>query len=248
MKLDTDIVNYIVDVVRTAKQVGLDRVVIEPGMTRGADEKVTRVMIHPTDIAMPFGSVAINRIDVFLNRIDLAKSASGFHIEALTHGINPLTVVDKDNPKSMFATALQLKAKGVKLDYKCSNPLIVKSPRNAKDRLRYKLKMTPEAYTFMDKGKSAFGTDEFELIIEDSQVRMEMVDINNDRLSYEFGNEAHRLVDGDDAPISYQRRFVLEYIKPLFKTNPDMEFCVSDRVGYIQLLVNNFTINILPKV
>lgn len=249
MKLDMATIAYIESVVKTAKAIGIDRLVIEPGFARGVDEEHSRALIHTTDVpVMPFGSIGINRLDIFTTRLEMAKSVSGFGVEVTTQGEDPLVVVDKDTPKGMFASALHFKSKGLKLDFKCSNPMILKSPRNLKDKMRYRLQMTPETVSFLSKGKSAFGTDEVTLIVNnDSEVSIELVDINNDRMSYQIASTVDREIEGDKAPISYSKSFSLSMMLSLFKLNPDCYFYVSERVGYIKMQVNSLDVNILPR-
>jgi hypothetical protein len=250
MKLSTATVAYLQDVVKTAKFVGVDSIIIEPGCVRGVDETNSRVICHNQDVPeLEFGSISITRLNVFLDRLNIARGIEGFSVDVETFGDDPTLLTEKDQKgaKAMFARSATFKAKGMKLDYKASNPLITKVPRSLKDRPKYRLALGHDAVVYLEKGKAAFGTDEFTLILDDSGATIELTDINNDHMSFVFTDKVTREIPEDTSPISYSQRFPIAKLLPLFKLNPETDLFVSERVGYIQTKINNLTVCILPR-
>lgn len=248
MKVSAASIAYILDAVKTAKLVGVDALIIEPGCLRGVDEKNTRVICHTDNVLpMEFGSIAITRIDTFVERLEMVRSMDGFTVEVEVMGNDPDRGTDKDKPGAMFAKSLTFKAKGVKLDYKATNPLIVKAPRNLKDRLKYRVRLNAETVSYMQKGKAAFGTDEFTLVLTDDGAVIEMTDINNDHLSYKITDTVGKELPDDRSAVGFTNRYSIPYLLPLFKLNPDRDFFVSERVGYLQTQVNNLTVCVLAR-
>lgn len=248
MKLDPESLDYLVEVVKATKALGVESLIIEPDCIRAADEDIKRVVLHKQNVKpMPFGSIGITRLDVFLDRYELAKTTAGMYIEYTTRGEDPMVCI-KDDKNAMFAHTLQFKGKGLKLDFRPSNPLVIRAPRNMKDRLKYRLLVTDELTQFIDKGKRALGTDEFTLLINDEGAFIEMTDINNDKLSFQFADNVEKVNDDDEGKPMYSAAFPIAYVLPLFKNNSGSSFQISEKVGYIEMAVNNLTSLILPRV
>lgn len=250
MKLDPESLDYLVSVVKATKSLGVESLIIEPGRIRAADEDVKRVVLHVDDVQpLPFGSIGITRLDTFLNRYELAKSTAGMYVEYTTKGEDPLVGI-KEDKNAMFAHTLQFKGKGLKLDFRPSNPLVIRAPRTMNDKLKYRMLVTDELIQFITKGKSAFGTDEFTLLVNEDGAFIEMVDINNDKLSFQFSDAdaIERVIEDDTSKLSYNCSFPIAYVLPLFKDRAGSPFHVSERNGFIQMVVNNLTSLILPRV
>ena len=82
MNLDKQSLAYITNVVNTARMVDIDDVIIEPGKVRAIDENKTVVLFQDTDVPeMPFNSIGLNRINVFLSRLGIAKTQEDFKVK-----------------------------------------------------------------------------------------------------------------------------------------------------------------------
>lgn len=249
MNIDLPTLGYIQNVIKTAKLVGLDALIIEPGMIRGVDVNATRVILHKTDVQeLPFGSIAISRLDVFTERLELAKGVGTFTVEVKTQGEDPTIPTEKTVTKAMFAKQLTYKGKGLKLEFKASNPSTIKAPRNLNDRMKYSVQMTPEVLVYLQKAKTAFGTDEFDIVLDENGASITLVDINNDQMSFTFTDTVTNLVADDTTTPTMTRRFPIAIFLPLLKLEPTSTLQFSERTGYAQLLVNNLNVCIMPRV
>lgn len=248
MKLDQESLDYIVSVVRAAKDLGAESLVIEPNRIRAADEDVKRVILHTTNVqSMPFGSIGMTRPDIFLARYELAKSTAGMYVEYTTRGEDPLVGI-KEDKNAMFAHTLTFKGKGLKLDFRPSNPMVIRAPRTLNDKLKFRALISEELIHFIVKGKKAVGTDEFTLIINDDGGFIEMTDINNDKLSFQFTETIERVDPTDESKANFSKTFPIAYAEQLFRGNIGAAFHLSDKHGYLEVNLNNLTSLILPKV
>ena len=82
MKIDSDSLTFIQNVVETAQLVGIDNVIIEPGKVRAINDLKSVVLFQEAGVPdMLFNSVGLNRIGVFLNRLDVARTQDNFTVD-----------------------------------------------------------------------------------------------------------------------------------------------------------------------
>ena len=85
MKLDAQSLTYIKNVVETAQMVGIDNVIIEPGKVRAINDEKSVVLFQEENVPdMPFNSVGLNRIGVFLSRLEVARTQDSFAVDVKT--------------------------------------------------------------------------------------------------------------------------------------------------------------------
>lgn len=232
MKLDKNTVSYIQTVVETAKLVGIDSVIIEPNLVRAIDDKNTVVINQDKDVPdMPFGSIGMNRLDIFTARYDIAKTSEGFTIEA---------DVDDD---SQFARSIIMKGKGMKIDYRCANPTAIKAPRQVKDTMKYRVALTTDAVVFLQKAQSAMQAETV-TIVSDNGVSFELSDINNDAFKYQFADKVEVLSDGTG---KFAHRYPVKTLLPLFKQNATGHFEIGGK-GTAGFQLNGLRVFVLPQV
>jgi hypothetical protein len=237
MKIDQTSLAFIQKVVDTASLVKIDNIIIEPGKVRAIDEDRTVVIFHDQKIPdMPFGSIGLNRIGVFSNRYDLARSIDGFDMEA---------VVESSNPQNVFCRALVMKAKSVKIDYRCANPLTIQAPKTLNDAAKYRIAMTPQAVSMMKRGQTAMSSDEIKFIGGPDGVLLEMSDVNSDALTFKFADKIEVLDDEGTEP-NFQHKYPIKTLLPLFSADPDVRFCITGR-GMIKIVVNNLDVYVVPR-
>lgn len=240
MKLKPESLAYVLSVVKTAKSVGIDNVIIEPNMVRAMDESRTVVIFQNTNVpAMEFNSIGISRIDVLLARYEIANSTQGFSAEVATKG-------DGDDE---FATSLILKGKGTKIDYRCGDPSKINAPRTINDTNRYRVQLNSDAVTLLQKGAAAMDAENVS-IISNEGVSFELVDINNDIFKHTFADTAELIPDenGDVASTNkFAHRYPVKTLLALFRSNPEGTFDVGQK-GILSFSMNGLTVYVLPQV
>ena len=174
MVIDPVSLTYIQNALVTANLVNIDSIIIEPNCVRATTEERDIVLLQLTDVPpMPFGSIGINRIDVFTSRIELAKSAGSFSVDA--------TIEDK-NPDQPFVRSLNMIGKGINIEYRCANPATIKAYKTVNDEVVYRVNITSELVSMMHKGQTAMKSDEVAFVCNKTGVTMEISDINSDTL------------------------------------------------------------------
>lgn len=234
MKLDTASLAYIQNVVETASLVHIDNIIIEPGKVRAADTDRTIVLLQTKDVpSMSFGSIGLNRLDIFTSRYEIAKICDNLEVEVVM------------DDKNEFARALIMKGNGAKIDYRCANPATLQNiPKSANDIVKYRIKMTPEAVLLITRGISAMKADEIELIGDKDGVSFKMEDVNKDVFTYKFSDDIQAVDDGTVAKFAH--RYPIKNLLILFKQRPDSYFHITSR-GVIKIAVNNLDLYIPPR-
>lgn len=232
MKLDKNTVSYIQSVIETAKLVGIDSIIIEPNLVRAIDDNSTVVINQNKDIPeMPFGSIGMNRLDIFTARYDIAKSQDGFTIEA------------EVDTGSQFAKSITMKAKGMKIDYRCANPAAIKAPRQINDVMKYRVLLTTEAVVNLQKAQSAMKA-EIVTIVSDNGVSFELSDLNNDVFKYTFTDNVEVITDGNG---KFAHRYPVKTLLSLFKQNATGHFEIGAK-GIAAFQLNGLKVFVLPQV
>ena len=233
MKLTQDLIDFIENVVKTGQSVNIDNVIIEPDMVRAIDDDRTVVLFQNTDVPeMPFGSVGLNRIGVFLSRLEIAKTRDNFNVDV---------TVDDDEE---YARSITMKGTGLKVDYRCANPATIQAPRQINDNLVYSIQLNAEAVSLLQKGQVAMGSETVSISCNDG-VSFELTDVNSDVFSHTFAPDVDLL--DDSANPTFSHRYPVKTLLALFKQNPEGTFSIGEK-GILNINVNGLDIYVLPQV
>jgi len=239
MKLDTNSIVYIQNVVKTAQMIDIDNVIIEPGLVRAIDDNKTVVLFQDKDVPdMEFGSIGLNRINVFMSRLDIAKTQDDFTIDAKVDN-------GSESMQSEFTRSLTMKAKGLKVEYRCANPTTIQAPKQVNDVMKHKVELNAEAVVLLQKGQAAMSAENVTIVSREDGVSFELVDINEDVFSHMVTTKVENLTD--DTNTSFAYRYPIKTLLPLFKYNPEGFFTVGQK-GILSISVNGLTVFVLPQV
>jgi hypothetical protein len=237
MKIDQIATDFIKRVVKCATIAEIDNLSIEPSLIRGMDDKQEVFLFHTDNVPkFEFGSIGLNRLSTFTSRIDLASGVTDLILDA---------VVDTDKTGQQFVRSINMKGKGIKIDYRCANPAVIRAPRKLQDKLTYVMDMTADVLYFMNKGRAAMGSDEVKLVCTDSQVTFEITDISGDVMECEFPLRAAGA--NGEKNVSFTFTYPLKTLLALFKTCPSQQFNITTPTGMLKLSVEGFDIYVLPR-
>lgn len=237
MKVDAASLAYIENAVATARMIGIENIIIEPDRIRAVDKDSSVILLQTTNVpALPFGSIGLSRIDIFSSRYAIAKSVDKFEVDAVVDGPEGAT----------YARALTMKAKGIKIDYRCANPATIRAPKGLNDAVKYRARMHPEAVLHMHKGQSAMEAEELTMIGATDSISFEMVDVNGDKLTFKFGDSVDNVQPDDKTEAKFAYQYPIKLMQTLFKANPDGYFYVTSR-GMLKVTVNNLDVYVLPR-
>lgn len=234
MKLTNNLITFIENVVKTGLSVNIDNVIIETDTVRAIDDNRTVVIFQDTNVPeMPFSSIGLSRVPVFLSRLDIAKTQDQFTVD--------VTIDDDDD----YARSLTMKGTGTKIDYRCSNPANMQAPRQINDTLVYRVQLNAETVSLLQKGQGAMGSEIVSIIGCEDGVSFELADINNDIFKHQISSDV-QLLDSD-ASETFSHRYLLKTLLALFKQNPDGSFDIGEK-GILNIKINDLDLYVLPQV
>lgn len=233
MKLDAITIAYIHTAVKTAKLVGTDAVIIEPGMVRAYHQDNGVAILQDKDVPeMPFGSIALARLDIFASRYDLVRTQTNFAME-----------VDIDEDANCVKSLI-MKAKGTKIDYRCTKPTNIKAPRQINDTMKYRIKLNGESVVLINKAMSAMSAPEHMTLISNDGVSLELTDVNSDVFKHTIMEKPEGLTPDANGKFAY--RYFAKTLLPLLKQDSEGHFEVGTK-GILAFHVNNLTVYVLPQ-
>lgn len=236
MKISQAHINYIQNVVGAAQVAGIESVSIEPNLVRGITDEKTVFILQTENVPnFDFGSVGINRMSIFQNRLGIVQSQPNFSVDC--------DIVDTSDGK--FVKSVVFRSDVVKVDYKCANPKTILGVRKFNDVLKSEIQCTPEVVDLLQRGINAMKGEVITLVNNDKETFVEILDINNDVFKFTLPNQAELIDNNYDSTFAF--RYPAKILLNLLKSNPDGVFRVGNR-GILNVQVNSFNVYILPKI
>lgn len=227
MKLNDFTVSYIETLATTAKMVGINAIIIEPPeRVRGIDDNHSVVLFQEEFPELNIPAVGINRLDIFLQRLEIAKSCTNLTVNATP---------DNDN---QFIRSFDIRGKGIKFDYRCANPTTIRAPKIINDEIVEIIPLNPESVDLMIRAGGAMGADAISFVSDDKGVSFEIQDLGGDKAEHTW----HDVIDH-----KFSNKYPWKTITTLFKQIPNGEFGVGQK-GILLVNVNNVQLYVLPKV
>ncbi len=234
MKLTNNLITFIENVVKTGLSVNIDNVIIETDMVRAIDDNRTVVIFQNTNVPeMPFSSIGLTRVPVFLSRLEIAKTQEKFTVDV---------IIDDDDD---YVRSVTMKSDGTKIDYRCANPANIQAPRQINDTLVYRVQLNSEAVSLLQKGQGAMGSETVSIIGCKDGVSFELTDVNSDVFKHQISSDV-QLLD-DSASETFSHRYLLKTLLALFKQNAEGSFDIGEK-GILNININGLNLYVLPQV
>lgn len=236
MKLTSDLIEFIENVVKTGQSVNIENAIIdaETGAVRGIDEDRTVVMFHNEDVpSFPVGSIGLSRVGIFLSRLNIVKGREGFDVDA-----EIVSLGDDD-----YVKALHMKSADTKVDFRCANPESIKAPKQINDTIIYSVQLNSEAVSVLQAAAAAMGSDSVSVIGNDG-VAFELEDITEDKFRHVFAPDS---ISSGDGTGTFAHKYPVKTLLALFKQNPNGVFEIGEK-GILRIAVNGLNIYVLPQV
>ncbi|PPD55738.1 MAG: hypothetical protein CTY12_00330 [Methylotenera sp.] len=248
MQVTNKEMDFIQRVIKTATLVGIENIIIEPGKIRAMDEAQTVVLFQNNNIPdLSFGSIGINRINTFNDRVDLAKNGDNFKVEATTSGDNPTMGFDRWDPNTddrqpMWVRSLLFTSKGMKIEYRCASPKTIKAPKQSAGTIQFSIDVNPEMLEMIRKGKSAMKSKFVNIVGNSEGASIEISDDSSDVLTYHFTDFIN--TTGPEPDFSY--KYEIDQLVPVLKTNPVGTIAITAR-GTLIFDVNGIDICLMAR-
>lgn len=249
MRLNTQELDFIQAVIKTANMLDVAGVIIEPGKVRAMDEDQTIFLFQDKGIpTLSFGSIGLNRLDAFSTRLDIARAQPSFSVDVITTGEDNTIGYDKFDTKStdkppMWVRSLNIVADKVSMEYRCASPMTIKAPKNRAGANVFSVTITPDLLTMLQKGKAAMKSKEFTLIGNKKGASIEISDINSDKLTYHF-NDTIVSHMGEEPDFSYT--YMIDPVLSVFRTNTTGTFNLTAR-GSLSFSVNGLDVYFMSR-
>lgn len=232
--------SYLKDTLSSFKRLGIDYAIFEPNRIRATDQSNSLFVLHTTDVTqLSFGSIGINRLDAFLDRLALASAKSNFSCEVTVEKA-------RDSKTFDFARTVLMKAKGLKVEFRCANPLTIKSPTKYGDTIGMEFDPPDELVQFLKQSKSAMSADLCHFTGDGSGVRFEVLDSNGDKLSYQIADVVKSTATGQaiTKPFSFQYS-IKTLITVLTLCSGNIQ--LTEHAGFLKVRVNQLDTFVVPK-
>ena len=240
MKLSTDSIFLLDQLVQSAMVADLQKMIVEKGSIRGIDAKNSVVLVTTDNVPDLGGKqAAINRISELSARLSLVKAQGSLDIDATVSTTNADDI-----------SLLDLSSGKTKAQFRCAAVEAMKGvPKSIKDNLVWELKIDGKLLPILTQGVSAMGADRMTIASKDGKlVSIECVDSNKDVFTTEV--EDAPVWIGAGAPAS---SFCLQYpaktLLALLKESVKMANPVIIKLGeggILSLKMNGFDFFVLP--
>lgn len=252
MKISTEEIKFIQNVIQTANLVGVESVIIEPGKVRGlaASHKVVMqqdTLVHP----LQFGSIGLNRLDTLLPRLELSQSRPGFELNVVTAGDDNENGFDRYDPSTsasqpMWARSLKMVASGLSIEFRCASPQTIQAPKKRAGSLRYSSFINADAISILQKSKQAMKSDDVYIKGDSNGISLVVTDVSNDSLEYTLSSEIVLLDEDDTETPDFKYKYQADKLLTVIKSSPTGEFFITAR-GSMMIKVNGIDIYLMEK-
>jgi hypothetical protein len=241
MKLDTTLLTYIKNVVDTANILKIENIVIEPTKVRAMSDDQTTVIFQTTNVPdLAFGSICLNRLPEFVSRFAIIRSTVGFEITATTTGDDNTIPCDPkiSTPRSaMWVKSLHMEGLNTSIDYRCTNPALVRAPRSMNHTPQHEIQMTENTITLMQKGKLAMKAEHVKFIGNKQGTFMVLLDINGDQLKHKLSSTIS----------DFTHTYPIDKLITIFKLQPNATFFITN-LGFFKCSINELDVYIAAKL
>jgi hypothetical protein len=221
-------------VLESASTISIDTIIIEPGNIRGTSECGQVFILHQDGVPdLPFGSIALNRISMFKLRHSLVRSLSPTY-DVTEHK------VDFNGTQLSFARTIHMATKKLKVDFRCANPITIRSPREVLDPITYLVTGIPTWLDTLSRGLQAMGGQLVKVHRTAGEVSLSAIDANGDAFDYNIGSDEFTEAD-DNFAFEYDAKMFVNIIKRVKQDS----FSITAN-GMINAVVDNLNVYLKP--
>lgn len=242
-------VEYLKNALKTAQIFKCDDIVLESDVFRGMNTDRSLVIADPAVPAdLPFVGMGINDVAKLVARMGLVEN---YNVEM--------------EMNDGFVLAINIKAKGTSIKYRCANPKAIKSYRQYKDIDNWQIDIPPEAIAQVIKAASAMGSETITINSSEDGCEFVLEDGNRNNYKQSFIGDVENVTGVDDAvdfSFNYSRDVFItalkhaesavnpeelessEDAKPKKKGPLNRVRATIGRLGSMKVVVNSITVSL----
>lgn len=235
---------YLETVINVADSIGIDSVIIEPSRVRGMSEDSEIFILHTTSVpALECNAVGINRISEFRNRYNMVKGDKST-FDVTTHSI---TLEDSATPYE-FARLINMQGNRINVDYRCSNPITIRSPKKLVDNTEYyQITDVSSWIDLLSRGLTAMGENLVTFRLENNILSFHLTDSTNDSLDFVILEDASSIMLDPESPTEFEFSYHAKALINILKKMTGNSVAITSQ-GMLKSDVSNLDVYIKPVV
>lgn len=242
MQLSKETVDFLARLIKVAKILKIESVIIDHECARGHFKAEGSMIIHRDNLPkFEFTTLGISRIDVLNNRLSLLGDNAAIKFEEKIK-----------SPTDVLVSKLLLSNKKTKLDFKCADPAVMdKAPKIFKDPVCYTFKINKEDVTLFSKALSAVRGETLALVGSKTGVIGKLSDMDGDMLDHTISEELvyNTLPNGtpkDEFYFTYKNKILIPLLREAM-TDETIDVNITER-GLLNLKVLGINVYITREV
>lgn len=236
MKLEAKEVQNLTGLLRSCAALGIENILIEEGFARGVNEDKSCVFISDQNIPS-FGAnkIGLSRLGVLLSRLNLMANVKDSGVDA------------KETAKSEISH-LEIAGGRSKMQYRCAAPSLVKAPKSVNDTPTWMVTIKQEELELLVNSIKLMGAKRVVLILQDSQIRVECSDTNNDIFSSTLETPPIQVDPDVTLDNSFVHYYPADVLLSVFKQNSgDIEMVVGE-LGTLSMTASGHPVTVIAQV
>lgn len=234
MKLNTDSVNYLINLTTSASVASIDRLVIEKSCVLGKDEERTKALFEEKNIlGVDILPIGLNRVSILNSRLNMVKNLGDISIELI------------NDEGKQITRSLLITNKKLKIEHRCTNPDLLfdkTKPRKINDRTVDKINFDNETIAVLQQGKVAMETKTVVFERNMGKVAMKLVNINGDEFIYQLPSTSQ-----EESQPDFTVKYPIDTLLPFLKHIKGAGFFNLGEKGSLNILINNFNFYVSPQ-
>lgn len=239
MQLSKETVQFIANVIKVARILKIEHLIIDNECVRGHFQDEGSMIIHNTNLPkFEFSVLGISRIDTLNTRLNLLEGEIVVDAEEKV-----------ESPVSTIISRLIMSSGKTEVEFKCANPaLLQKAPRLLKDPVYFTFIVSQDSILLLSKSQSAFKGDTIALVGSSKGVVAKVSDIEGDMMNHVVTEELSRSTDCDKDKFyfSYKNKVLLSLLKESI-VDGSVQVNITRR-GILNLKVLGISVYITPEL
>lgn len=234
MDISAKEMQYIERVITVADIVGIDSIIIEPSRVRATNDSGEVFILQTSDVPdMAFRSIGIGKTSIFKSRYSVVKDLK----TTFTAITNKVMV---DGQEEEFARSITMKAPSVQIDFRCTNPVTIRSPKKVLDPVVMEIPMNQDVVDMLAKAERAMSAGSVDFILREGVLSFDVKDVNGDAFVYEIGG-------GFDEELEFSHTYNSKVLVPILKNTKETSVSIT-KLGLIITDVKGFLVHQKPMV
>jgi hypothetical protein len=235
MKLSSQDVSYLTNILQTCSVGSIETMIIEDGTVRGINAEKNFAIISNHEVPKLSQKMGISRIPALRQRLELFAS-------------NPATTIEAKETDRGEISSLEISAGRNKAQFRCTSTMLVKAPKSINDEPIFRVFIKREELKLVLSAIRVMAGKNVQLVIKkDRSATIALTDSTNDAFTAVLETPVEVLGAEQDSVVHY---YLADIISSALRAGPDTditELKIGSR-GAMWYGINGHPIVILPKI